>query len=55
MEEAASGVPDLAGSALRRANLALAVLKNWDVFDVASAERQLSEMITSHTRRSESV
>ena len=55
MEEAASGVPDLAGNALRRANLALAVLKNRDVFDVASAERQLSEMITSHTRRSESV
>jgi beta-N-acetylhexosaminidase len=55
MEEAATGVPDLAGTALRRADVALAVLKNREVFDVASAERQLSEMITSHTRRSESV
>jgi beta-N-acetylhexosaminidase len=55
MGAAASGVPDLAGSALRRAQAALAVLKNREEFDVASAERQLAEVITGHTRRSESV
>ncbi len=55
MEEAANGVPDLTGAALRRANLALAVLKNREVFDVASAECQLAEVMTSHTHRSESV
>ncbi len=55
MEEAANGVPALSGAPLRRAKLAFAVLKNQDDFDVASAERQLAAVITSHTRRSESV
>jgi beta-N-acetylhexosaminidase len=55
MEEAASGVPDLSGDALRRARSALAVLKNHDEFDVAAAEHQLAEVLTGHTRRAESV
>jgi beta-N-acetylhexosaminidase len=55
MEAAAGGVPDLAGDALRRAEAALAVLKSREEFDSAAAERQLAEVLTSHTRRSESV
>lgn len=55
MKEAASGVPDLAGNALRRANRALAVLKSGQEFDIAAAERQLAEVMSGHTRRSESV
>jgi len=55
MEHAASAVPDLAGDALRRAESALAVLKNHEEFDTASAEHQLAEVLSSHTRRSESV
>lgn len=55
MVEAANGVPDLAGPALRRAERALAVLKNGQEFDLAAAERHLAEVIDGHTRRSESV
>lgn len=55
MEEAASGVPDLAGDALRRAQSALAVLKTLEEFDIAAAEHHLAEVLSGHTRRSESV
>lgn len=55
MEEAAMAVPNLEGLAMRRAERALAVLKNQDDFDIAAAERLLSEVITGRTARSESV
>lgn len=55
MEEAAAGVPDLEGQALRRARRALAVLKSRQDFDAPAAERRLAEVIAGHTRRSESV
>ncbi len=55
MEAAADGVPDLAGTALRRAENALAVLKNQEEFDIAAAEAGLAQVIAGHTRRSESV
>lgn len=55
MEQAAAGVPPLAGAALRRADRALAVLKNRDKFDPEAAEARLAAVIGSHTRRSESV
>jgi beta-N-acetylhexosaminidase len=55
MEAAASGVPDLDGPALRRAQQALAVLNDREDFDVAAAERRLAEVMTAHTGRSESV
>lgn len=55
MEAAASGVPILAGDALRRAGVALAALQQPQVFDVAAAERLLAEVIAGHGRNSESV
>lgn len=55
MEEAAAGVPTLAGAALRRAERALEVLKNRDDFDAPAAEELLAAVIAGHTRRSESV
>jgi beta-N-acetylhexosaminidase len=55
MEAAASGVPDLDGVALRRAQRALAVLNAREDFDVVAAERRLAEVMTAHTGRSESV
>ena len=55
MEAAASGVPDLDGPALRRAQRALAILNRREDFDVAAAERRLAEVMTSHPCRSESV
>jgi beta-N-acetylhexosaminidase len=55
MVEAADGVPDLEGAALRRARRALTVLQTTHEFDVSGAERQLAEVIAGHTRRSESV
>ncbi len=55
MEAVAAGVPVLAGSGLRRAGKAIAVLKNQEEFDVAAAEDRLAAVIAGHTPRSESV
>jgi beta-N-acetylhexosaminidase len=55
MEQAAAGVPALAGTALRRAESALQLLQTRKPFDLARAEASLAAVIESHSRASESV
>ncbi len=55
MLDAAAGVPVLAGLALRRAESALALLKRQEPLEIAAAELSLAEVISLHSRASESV
>ena len=55
MQAAASGVPVLAGDALRRFKAALAILDSIETFDQASAQAVLADVLAGHTRTSESV